>query len=71
MNYDLISGRNEKHAGHAKPLSRRKSCGSSTTRTLPDVVKGLSLELHKGEFLALLGGNGTGKTTTHASCWQT
>jgi len=31
---------------------------------LPDVVKGLSLELHKGEFLALLGGNGTGKTTT-------
>ena len=31
---------------------------------LPDVVKGLSLELHKGEFLTLLGGNGTGKTTT-------
>ena len=33
-------------------------------KDLPDVVKGLSLELHKGEFLALLGGNGTGKTTT-------
>ena len=32
-------------------------------KDLPDVVKGLSLELHKGEFLALLGGNGTGKTT--------
>lgn len=30
----------------------------------PDVVKGLSLELRKGEFLALLGGNGTGKTTS-------
>ena len=30
----------------------------------PDVVKGLSLELHKGEFLVLLGGNGTGKTTS-------
>ena len=28
------------------------------------MVKGLSLELHKGEFLALLGGNGTGKTTS-------
>ena len=27
-------------------------------------MKGLSLELHKGEFLTLLGGNGTGKTTT-------
>jgi len=33
-------------------------------KDLPDVVKGLSLELHKGEFLALLGGNGTGKTTS-------
>ena len=33
-------------------------------KDLPDVVKDLSLELHKGEFLALLGGNGTGKTTT-------
>ena len=31
---------------------------------LPDVVKGLSLEVRKGEFLALLGGNGTGKTST-------
>lgn len=31
---------------------------------LPDVVKGLTLEIKKGEFLALLGGNGTGKTTT-------
>lgn len=29
----------------------------------PDVVRGLSLELKKGELLALLGGNGTGKTT--------
>ena len=30
----------------------------------PDVVRGLSLSLKKGEFLALLGGNGTGKSTT-------
>ena len=30
----------------------------------PDVVKGVSLTVKKGEFLALLGGNGTGKTTT-------
>ena len=36
-------------------------------KDLPDVVKGLSLELRKGEFLALLGGNGTGKTTTLAA----
>ncbi len=30
----------------------------------PDVVKGLSLAVKQGEFLALLGGNGTGKTTS-------
>ena len=30
----------------------------------PDVVKGFSLKLHKGEFYALLGGNGAGKSTT-------
>ena len=33
-------------------------------KDLPDVVKGLSLTLHKGEFYALLGGNGAGKTTS-------
>ncbi|HWS43007.1 MAG TPA: ATP-binding cassette domain-containing protein [Pseudoflavonifractor sp.] len=31
---------------------------------LPDVVTGLSLTVRKGEFLTLLGGNGTGKTTS-------
>ena len=30
----------------------------------PDVVKGLNLSVRKGEFVALLGGNGTGKTTS-------
>ncbi len=29
----------------------------------PDVVKGFSLHLRKGEFYAILGGNGAGKTT--------
>ena len=33
-------------------------------KDLPDVVKGLALQVKKGEFLALLGGNGTGKTTS-------
>lgn len=33
-------------------------------RNLPDVVKGLSAKLYKGEFFAILGGNGTGKSTS-------
>jgi len=32
-------------------------------KDVPDVVKGLSLSAHRGEFLAILGGNGTGKST--------
>lgn len=30
----------------------------------PNIVKGLSLDLNKGELCSILGGNGTGKTTT-------
>ncbi len=30
----------------------------------PDVVKGLNLKVREGEILAIVGGNGTGKTTT-------
>ena len=33
-------------------------------RDLLDVVKGFSITLHKGEFYAILGGNGAGKTST-------
>lgn len=33
-------------------------------KDLPDVVKGVSMELRRGEFLSVLGGNGTGKSTT-------
>lgn len=33
-------------------------------KDLPDVVKGVSLKAYKGEILSILGGNGTGKTTT-------
>ncbi len=32
-------------------------------RDLPDVVRGLSLTVERGEIFALLGGNGTGKST--------
>lgn len=33
-------------------------------KNLPDVVKDLSLEIHRGEFYSIVGGNGTGKSTT-------
>ncbi len=33
-------------------------------KDLPDIVKGANFTLHKGEFFCLLGGNGTGKSTT-------
>ena len=33
-------------------------------KQLPDTVKGLSLKIKRGEFYAMLGGNGTGKSTT-------
>ncbi|MBQ7778146.1 MAG: ATP-binding cassette domain-containing protein [Oscillibacter sp.] len=33
-------------------------------KDLPDVVRGLTLTLRRGEFLTLLGGNGAGKSTT-------
>ena len=33
-------------------------------KTSPDVIKALSLKAYRGELLAILGGNGTGKSTT-------
>lgn len=33
-------------------------------KNLPDVVKDLTLSINKGEFYCMVGGNGTGKTTT-------
>lgn len=32
-------------------------------RELPDVIKGMNIKINKGELFAIVGGNGTGKTT--------
>ena len=54
----------QKSAPSTETVASARELWFKYDKDLPDVVKGLSLELHKGEFLALLGGNGTGKTTT-------
>ncbi len=46
------------------PEIRIKDLWFRYDRDLPDVVKGLSLDVNKGEIFALVGGNGTGKSTT-------
>ena len=33
-------------------------------RDLPDVLRGVTFSVHRGEIFSILGGNGTGKTTT-------
>lgn len=53
---------------------RNQSCGETKVtvsdawfkyeKNLPDVVKGVNITAQAGEFLAILGGNGTGKSTT-------
>lgn len=51
-------------AGEKEVILQAEDVWFKYEKDLPDVVKGLTLSLHRGEFLALLGGNGTGKTTS-------
>ncbi len=46
------------------PEIRMKDVWFRYERDLPDVVKGLNLDVKKGEIFALVGGNGTGKSTS-------
>jgi len=46
-----------------EPVLRAKDAWFRYEKDGQDVVKGLNLTLRKGEWLAVLGGNGTGKTT--------
>ena len=47
-----------------KPSVQLKEAWFRYERELPDVVKAASFSAYPGELLAVLGGNGTGKTTT-------
>lgn len=49
---------------HTKPpVLELKNIWFRYEKNLPDVLKGVNLKAYSGEFLAILGGNGTGKTT--------
>ena len=47
----------------ADPVLTARELWFRYERDLPDVVRGLSLPVERGEIFALLGGNGTGKST--------
>ena len=49
---------------HGKPAVELEEVWFKYEKDAPDVVKGLSFRAYFGELTAILGGNGTGKTTT-------
>lgn len=53
-----------RHTYPDEPVLSARDLWFKYDKELPDVVKGLTLSVKKGEFMALLGGNGTGKTTS-------
>lgn len=54
----------EAHHYPSHPLLEGEELWFRYDKDGPDVVRGLSLTLQRGEFLALLGGNGAGKSTS-------
>lgn len=59
---ELIEKREERKYTE-KPVIEVKDVWFRYEKNLPDVVKGLSLSVYPGELYAIVGGNGTGKTT--------
>ena len=53
----------EKSVYIEKPCMELKNVWFRYSREQDDILKGLDLKIYKGEFLTVLGGNGTGKTT--------
>lgn len=53
-----------REAPYAPPVVEARDVWFRYNRQDEDVVKDLSMEVYQGEFFGLLGGNGTGKTTT-------
>lgn len=53
-----------KHSYPPEPAVKAEELWFRYGKDQPDVVRGLSLTVKKGEFFAILGGNGAGKTTS-------
>lgn len=66
VHHEAESVRKKTHVSSEKeiPEIRLRDIWFRYERELPDVVKGLSLDVKKREIFALVGGNGTGKSTT-------
>ena len=46
-----------------EPAIEAKDIWFRYEKNSPDVIKGMNMKIYKGEFFAIVGGNGTGKTT--------
>lgn len=57
-------GHIKRQKGNTPPAIQMKDIWFRYEKDSPDVIQDLSLEVKKGEFYALVGGNGTGKSTT-------
>lgn len=62
--HSIYSGKGQDKGEEREVLLECRDVWFRYEKDTPDVVKGLNLSLYKGEFYCLLGGNGTGKTTT-------
>lgn len=62
--HSIHSGKGQDKGEEREVLLECRDVWFRYEKDTPDVVKGLNLSLYKGEFYCLLGGNGTGKTTT-------
>lgn len=62
--HSIHSGKGQDKGEEREALLECRDVWFRYEKDTPDVVKGLNLSLYKGEFYCLLGGNGTGKTTT-------
>ncbi|NMA95446.1 MAG: energy-coupling factor ABC transporter ATP-binding protein [Clostridiales bacterium] len=58
---NLLSGM--EYAEPRKPAIELKEVWFRYEKELPDVLKGINIKIHKGKLSALVGGNGTGKST--------